>query len=137
MPTTIYTQLEEQQIPLLWFVSGEENKPRGKIPKEVHIYSSTSKPSSGLPVWFYCLVHTHKLALEILKASLKKKNLLLLVLMKGNTLSQKCDYLVPHKFKMCEKREGSSFKRTSFYHILKCCSFINDGKSGASKSKET
>lgn len=73
MPTTIYTQHEEQQIPLLWFVSGEANKPKGKIPKKVQIYSPTSEPSSGSPVWFYCLVHTHKLALEILKASLKKK----------------------------------------------------------------
>lgn len=73
MPTTIYTQHEEQQIPLLWFVSGEENKSKGKIPKKVQIYSPTSEPSSGLPVWFYYLVHTHKLALEILKACLKNK----------------------------------------------------------------
>lgn len=56
--------------------------------------------------------------------------------MKENTLSQKCDYLVPRKFKTCEKREGSFFKRTSFYHILKCCSFVNDGQSGASKRKK-
>lgn len=88
------------------------------------------QPSSSLPAWFYCLVDTHKLA------SFKKKNLLLLLLMKESTLSQKCDYLVPHKFKMCEKREGIFFQRISFYHILKCCSFVNDGQSGASKSNE-
>lgn len=73
MPTTIYTQHEEQQILLLWFVSGEQNKSKGKIPKKVQIYSPISEPSSGLPVWFYSLVHTHRLALEILKASLEKK----------------------------------------------------------------
>lgn len=116
MPTTIYTQHEEQQILLLWFISGEQNKSKGKIPKKVQIYSPTSEPSSGLPVWFYCLVHTHKLALEILKASLKKKkeNLWLLVLMKENTLSQKCDYLVPHSSKCVKRERGVSLKELPY-----------------------
>ena len=116
MPTTIYTQHEEQQILLLWFISGEQNKSKGKIPKKVQIYSPTSEPSSGLPVWFYFLVHTHKLALEILKASLKKKkeNLWLLVLMKENTLSQKCDYLVPHSSKCVKRERGVSLKELPY-----------------------
>ena len=107
VPTTIYTQHEEQQILLLWFISGEQNKSKGKIPKKVQIYSPTSEPSSGLPVWFYCLVHTHKLALEILKASLKKKK-------ERKSLASGVDerkhsflkmwLFGSSQFKMCEKR---------------------------------
>lgn len=72
MPTTIYTQHEEQQILLLWFVSGEQNKSRKNSKRRVQIYSPTSEPSSGLPVWFYYLVHT-QISTGDPKSQLRKK----------------------------------------------------------------
>jgi hypothetical protein len=105
----------------------KKQKSKGQFPQKVQIYSPTIQHSSCSPVWFYYLVHIHKLSLEILKPRFFSL-IFCFCYWWMKILFLKYVFYSSHVKGMWKERLYYFLKVSTFF---KCCRFVKNKQTGA------